>query len=380
LAKRDYYEVLGLGRGASKEEIKKAYRRLAVQYHPDRNPGDKEAEEKFKEATEAYEVLADEKKRQAYDQFGFAGLEGMGFGAHDFSSVFRDFEDIFDGFNFTSFFDSFFGGPRRKGRAEARNAPRRGSDLRYDLEIAFEEAVFGKKEEISFTRNESCEACGGTGADRGSGKRLCPGCNGTGQVRRSSGFFSIATTCPTCGGDGEIIERPCTECAGRGLVTRSRKLKVTIPAGIESGKRIGIPGQGDGGLNGGPPGDLYVYIRVREHDYYQREGNDLFCVIPISITQAALGAEIQVSTMEDSRKIRVKIPAGTQNGKILRLKSEGVPLLHHPERRGDLYIRVMVEVPTKISGKARNLLEQLASLTGEEDSPKPVRLSELKQL
>ncbi|MBN1835742.1 MAG: molecular chaperone DnaJ [Spirochaetales bacterium] len=382
MAKRDYYEVLGVGRGASKDEIKKAYRRLAVQHHPDRNPGDKEAEEKFKEATEAYEVLADDRKRQAYDQFGFSGLEGMGLGGHDFSSVFRDFEDIFDGFNFTSFFDSFFGGggTRRRSRGEARTAPRRGADLRYDLEISFEDAVFGKKEEISFTRHETCEACSGTGADRGSGKRVCPTCNGTGQVRRSSGFFSIATTCPTCGGEGEIIERPCSECGGRGLVSRTRKLKITIPAGIESGKRIGIPGQGDGGANGGPPGDLYVYVRVREHEYYQREGSDLFCVVPISITQAALGAEIDVSTLEDSRKVRVKIPAGTQNGKVLRLKSEGVPLLHNPGRRGDLYIRIMVEVPTKVSGKARSLLEQLSSLTGEESSPKPVRLSELKQL
>jgi molecular chaperone DnaJ len=379
LAKRDYYEVLGIARGASKDEIKKAYRRLAVQHHPDRNPGDREAEEKFKEATEAYEVLADDRKRQAYDQFGFAGLEGMGLGTHDFSSVFRDFEDIFDGFNFTSFFDSFFGGTRRRGRADTRSAPRRGSDLRYDLEVSFEEAVFGKKEEISFNRNESCEACGGTGADKGSGKRLCPSCNGTGQVRRSSGFFSIASTCPTCGGDGEIIERPCSECGGRGLVARNRRLKVTIPAGIESGKRIGIPGQGDGGLNGGPPGDLYVYMHVRDHDYYQREGNDLFCVIPISITQAALGAEILVSTLENSRKIKVKIPTGTQNGKILRLKNEGVPYLHHPDRRGDLYIKILVQVPTKLSAKTRSLLEQFSSLTGEEPSPKPVRLSELNQ-
>jgi molecular chaperone DnaJ len=380
LAKQDYYEVLGLSRGASKDEIKKAYRRLAVQYHPDRNPGDSNAEERFKEATEAYEVLADERKRRLYDEYGFAGLDGTGLGGHDFSSVFRDFEDIFDGFNFTGFFDSFFGGTRRRGRSEPRSAPRRGSDLRYDLEISFEDAVFGKKEEIAFNRNESCEACGGSGADKGSGKRLCPGCNGTGQVRRSSGFFSIATTCPTCGGEGEVIEKPCSECGGRGLVSRNRRLKVTIPAGIETGKRIGIPGQGDGGANGGPPGDLYVYIHVRDHEYYQREGNDLFCVIPISVTQAALGAEIQVETLGDHRMVKVKVPQGTQNGKILRLKSEGVPYLHHPDRRGDLYVRLRVEIPTKLTGKARTLLEQLSSLTGEEPNPKPVRLSELKQL
>ncbi len=380
MAKRDYYEILGVSRGASSEEIKKAYRRLAVQNHPDRNPGDKEAEERFKEATEAYEVLADAKKRQAYDQFGFAGLEGMGFGAHDFSSVFREFEDIFDGFNFTGFFDSFFGGGgrSRSRRGADRSAARRGADLRYELEIPFVDAVFGKKEEVTFTRNESCEDCRGSGADKGSGKKVCPSCGGTGQVRRSSGFFSIATTCPTCNGEGEIIERPCSACGGRGLVTRKRTIKIAIPAGIESGKRISIPRQGDGGLNGGPPGDLYVYVRVLAHEYYERDGNDLYCVIPISLTQATLGAEILVSTLENSRKVKVKIPPGTQNGKVLRLKSEGVPYLHSPDRRGDLYIKILVQIPTKISGKARSLLEELATITGEESSPKPIRLSDLK--
>jgi molecular chaperone DnaJ len=379
LAKRDYYEVLGVAKGASKDEIKKAYRRLAVQYHPDRNPGDKPAEEKFKEATEAYEVLADERKRQAYDQFGFAGLDGMGFEAHDFSSVFRDFEDIFEGFNFTGFFDSFFGGGRsRSRRGGGRSSARRGADLRYELEITFADAVFGKKEEITFNRNEGCPECKGSGADPGSGKKVCPTCGGTGQVRRSSGFFSIATTCPSCNGEGEIIEKPCAACGGRGLVTRKRTIKVTIPAGIETGKRISIPGQGDGGVNGGPPGDLYVYIRVLSHEYFERNGNDLYCVIPISVSQAALGAEIFVSTLENSRKVKVKIPAGTQNGKMLRLKSEGVPYLRSPDRRGDLYIKILVEIPTKVSGKARTLLQQLGSLTGEESNPKPVRLSDLQ--
>ena len=378
MAKRDYYEVLGVAKGASRDEIKKAYRRLAVQFHPDRNPGNKQAEEKFKEATEAYEVLADERKRQAYDQFGFAGLEGMGFDAHDFSSVFRDFEDIFDGFNFTSFFDSFFGGGRsRSRRGGGRSSARRGSDLRYELEISFADAVFGKKEEITFNRSESCEACDGSGADRGSGKKVCPTCGGAGQVRRSSGFFSIATPCPTCNGEGEIIERPCSVCAGRGLVSRRRTIKVTIPAGIETGKRISIPGHGDGGINGGPPGDLYVYIRVHPHEYFERNGNDLYCVIPISVSQAALGAEIYVSTLEDSRKVKVKIPPGTQNGKMLRLKAEGVPYLRSPDRRGDLYIRILVEIPTKITGKARSLLRELGQITGENSDPHPVRLSDL---
>jgi len=379
LAKRDYYEVLGVNKGASKEEIKKAYRHLAVQYHPDRNPGDEEAEEKFKEATEAYEILADGKKRQAYDQFGFAGLDGMGFGAHDFSSVFREFEDIFDGFNFTGFFDSFFGGGgRSRGRrGSGRSSARRGADLRYDLDIAFVDAVFGKKEEIVFTRNESCEDCRGTGADKGSGKKICPSCGGSGQVRRSSGFFSIATTCPACNGEGEIIEKPCSVCGGRGFVSKKRTIKITIPAGIENGKRINIPGQGDGGLNGGPPGDLYVYIRVQPHEYFERDGNDLYCVIPISITQASLGAEILVSTLDDSRKVKVKIASGTQNGKVLRLKSEGVPYLRSPDRRGDLYIKILVQIPQKVTGKARSLLQELASVTGEQDSPNPVRLSDL---
>lgn len=380
MAKRDYYDVLGVDRGASKDEIKKAYRRLAVQYHPDRNPGEKQAEEKFKEATEAYEVLADEKKRQAYDQFGFAGLEGMGFGAHDFSSVFRDFEDIFDGSNFTGFFDSFFGGGgRSRSRGGAgRSSARRGADLRYELEISFADAVFGEKKEITFTRNESCGECGGTGADKGSGKKICPSCGGTGQVRRSSGFFSIATTCPTCGGEGEIIEKPCSACGGKGLVSRRRTIKITTPPGIESGKRINISGQGDGGSNGGPPGDLYVYIHVLAHEYFERDGNDLYCVIPISVSQAALGAEIFVSTLKNSRKVKLKIPPGTQNSKMLRLKSEGVPYLHSPDRRGDLYIKILVEIPTKISSKARSLLQELGSVSEEQTSPRPVRLSDLK--
>jgi molecular chaperone DnaJ len=377
LAKRDYYDVLGLSRGASKEEIKKAYRRLAVRYHPDRNPGDREAEERFKEATEAYEVLANDSKRQTYDQFGFAGLEGSGYGAHDFSSVFRDFEDLF-GDTFSSFFDSFFGGGARTRRGGGRTSARRGADLRYELSISFVDAVFGKKEEISFPRNETCEACGGTGADKGTGKRVCPGCGGSGQVRRSSGFFSIATTCPTCQGEGEIIERRCSACGGRGLLSRQRKLKISIPAGIESGKRISIPGQGDAGANGGPPGDLYVFIKVQPHEYFERQGSDLYCVIPISITQAALGTDILVPTLEDNRRVKVKIPAGTQNGKILRLKGEGVPHLNNPERRGDLYIKILVRVPAKVNGRARSLLQELASQLGEEQSPNPVRLSDLQ--
>ena len=374
MANRDYYEVLSVPRGASKEEIKKAYRRLAVQYHPDRNPGDKEAEEKFKEATEAYEVLADERKRQTYDQFGFAGLNGAG--GHDFSSVFRDFEDIFGGFDFSGLFDSFFGGGQR-GRRPARGAARRGADLRYDLTVGFLEAAFGKKEEISFTRNESCDACRGTGADKGSGKSVCPRCRGSGQVRRSSGFFSIATACEQCGGAGEVIEHPCGVCGGRGLVQRTRKLKITIPPGIESGKRIAIQGQGDGGTDGGTAGDLYVYVAVRPHEFFERNGNDVYCAVPISISQAALGAELLVWTLEEPRKAKLRIPAGAQHGKVFRLKGEGIPYLHSPQQRGDLYVKILVQVPTRLSAKAKTLLAQLAELNGEEPSPRPVRLSEL---
>ncbi len=379
MAKRDYYEVLGVSKGASKDEIKKAYRQLAVRYHPDRNQGDKKAEEKFKEATEAYEVLADEKKRQTYDQFGFSGVEGMGgVGAHDFSSVFRDFEDIFG--DFTGFFDSFFGGggrSRNRRDSRSKSSARRGSDLRYDLQISFVDAVFGTKVEIEYIRNESCSACRGIGADRGSGRSICPTCSGSGQVRRSSGFFSIASTCPTCNGEGEIIEHPCTVCNGQGLVKKERRIKVTIPAGIENGKRISIPGQGDGGVNGGPSGDLYVYIHVLPHEYFERNGYDIYCAIPISMTQASLGAEILISILENNKKLKVRVPPGTQNGKILRLKNEGVPHLHNSSRRGDLYIKIQVHVPTKISGRARSLLQELAEVTGENNNPKPVRLSDL---
>jgi len=376
LAKRDYYEVLGVPKGASKDEIKKAYRKLAIKYHPDKNPGDKEAEEKFKEATEAYEVLADDKKRQAYDQFGFAGVEGMGGGSYqDYTNIFRDFEDIFG--DFSGFFDSFFGGGRRRRSSYTRSSAQRGSDLRYDLEIPFLDAVFGTQVEISFTRNEACPACHGTGTESGSGRKICPTCGGSGQVRRSSGFFSIATTCPTCNGEGEIIENPCKVCGGTGLVRKKKKLKVKIPAGIENGKRISIPGQGDSGVNGGPPGDLYVYIHVLPHDYFERDGYDVYCAIPVSITQAALGSEILVPTLEGKRA-RVKIPPGTQTGKMLRLKNEGIPHLHNSHRRGDMYIKLIVQVPTKLSSRAKELLKELASVNGENHSPNPIKLSDLR--
>ena len=377
MAKRDFYEVLGVQKNASREEIKKAYRQLAIKHHPDRNPENKDSEEKFKEATEAYEILADERKRQAYDQYGFAGLSGMGQPtAQDFSSIFQGFEDIFG--DVSGIFDSFFGGGGSRRRSSGRGGGQRGSDLRYDMEITFLEAAFGAKKEVSYPRAERCEVCKGTGSDKGSGRKLCPTCGGSGQVRRNSGFFSIASTCPSCNGEGEIIEKPCVECRGAGTVRRTRTLTISIPAGIEDGKRLSVSGQGDAGINGSQDGDLYVFLRVQPHESFERDGKDIYCAVPISITQAALGADIVVPTLDD-KTVRVTIPPGTQNGRILRLRAEGIPELHNPGKRGDMYIKIVVRVPTKITPKAKELLKELASVSGEDTSPRPIPLSELKQ-
>jgi molecular chaperone DnaJ len=373
VAKRDYYEVLGIQKNASKDDIKKAYRRLAIQYHPDKNPGNKEAEEKFKEATEAYEVLSDDQKKSAYDQFGFAGVEGMS-GGHDWSN-FRGFEDIFGGGDFGSIFDTIFGGGfggfggGRASRAE----PRTGANLRYDIEIPFKDAVFGTKVEVQYSRHESCGACGGSGAASGSGKKVCPACQGTGQVRQSSGFFSVASTCRTCRGEGYIIEHPCPECGGTGAQKKRQKIQITIPPGIENGRRLVVHRQGDAGPNGGPPGDLYVFIRVKAHEYFERQDADLYCAVPVSITQASLGADIHVRTL-DEKTIKVKIPPGTQNGKLLRIKDEGVPA---SGRRGSLYIKVMVQIPAKLSRRGRELMEELSRVEGENDAPQPIALEDL---
>jgi molecular chaperone DnaJ len=377
LAKRDYYEVLGLDKDASQEDIKRAYRKVAVSNHPDRNPGDTEAEERFKEATEAYEILADQEKRQAYDQFGFAGVEGMssaaggGGGFSDFSSAFRDFEDIFG--DFSGIFETFFGGGggRRRG---GRSSVQRGADLRYDLEVDFLDAAFGTELEISYRRHVACERCSGEGAEPGSSKKTCQTCGGAGQVRRSSGFFSIASACPTCGGEGSTLENPCNECGGSGLDKKKQSVQITIPAGIDTGKRINVPGQGDAGPNGGPAGDLFVIIHVKPHEYFERGGTDVQCTIPLTITQAALGAEVMVPTLEEKR-VKMKIPAGTQSERVFRLKGEGVPQLNNPHKRGDMYVKVHVEVPNKLSNKAKELLKEYAELEGDNEKPDPLPAS-----
>ena len=360
--------MLGVPKNASKDEIKKAYRKLAVQYHPDKNPGSKEAEDKFKEATEAYEILGDDQKKSAYDQFGFAGVEGMS-GGQDFSQTFRGFEDIFG--DFSSVFDTFFGG---SGRSRGGGGGlRQGANLRYDIEIPFKDAVFGTKVEIQYTRNDACPSCKGSGAESGSGKKVCPVCQGSGQVRHSQGFFSVASTCHNCHGEGYIIEKPCHECGGGGTQRKRQKIMVTIPAGVENGKRVVIPRQGDAGPGGGPPGDLYVFIRVKAHEYFERQDLDLYCAVPISITQAALGAEIHVATL-DGKTLKVKIPPGTANGKLLRIRDEGVPA---SGRRGSFWIKLMVQIPAKLSKRGRELLEELSKIEGETDAPKPIPLSEM---
>ena len=371
MAKRDYYEVLGVDKNSSKDDIKKAYRKLALQYHPDKNPGDKQAEEKFKEATEAYDVLADDQKKSAYDQFGFAGVEGMG-GSSDFSH-FRGFEEFFGDGGLGNIFESFFGGGFSRSSRGGSGGVRQGANLRYDIEIPFKDAVFGTKVEIQYSHNESCKTCKGAGTADGSGKKTCPTCRGSGQVRHSQGFFSVATTCHQCHGEGSVIEKPCNDCGGSGTQKKRQKIMVTIPAGVENGKRVVIPKQGDTGPNGGPAGDLYVFIRVKPHEYFERQSNDLYCAVPISVSQAALGADIHVTTL-DNKTIKVKVPAGIQNGRMLRIRDEGVPM---GSQRGNLYIKLMIQIPERLSRRGKELLDELARVEGQNDSPKPIQLSQL---
>ncbi len=375
MAKRDYYEVLGLQKDAAKDDIKRAYRKLAIQYHPDKNPGDKNAEEKFKEATEAYEVLGDDQKRQAYDQFGFAGVEGMSGGGQQYSTVFRDFEDIFGGFgDFSSIFGSIFGNAGDFGQDRRSDRPRRGSNLRYDIELPFEKAIYGTSVEITYTKDDTCKTCSGSGSVDGSGRKVCGTCKGSGQVRRSSGFFSISQPCPTCGGEGSVIDKPCHDCSGSGITKKKQKIKVTIPPGVEDGKRVTIPGQGDVGPNAGAPGDLYVFIHVRPHEYYERHEQDLYCAVRIDMSTAALGGEVVINTL-DGKKIKLAVPAGTQHGKLLRVREEGVP--SSSGRKGDLYIKVLVQVPNRISRRGKELLEEYRRLEGENTEAQTVKLSDV---
>ena len=378
MAKRDYYEVLGLQKGASEDEIKKAYRKLAVKYHPDRNPDDKEAAEKFREATEAYEVLSDEKKRPLYDQYGFAGVDGMdqGGGAQ-YSHAFHDFSDLFGGMGggFGDIFDNLFGGGGRSSGSARRSGPTEGASLRYDLNISFKDAVFGTKNEIHFRHNETCTSCKGTGCAPGASRKTCPTCNGMGQVRRSAGFFAVQQTCPDCGGAGTKIDKPCKDCGGRGIQEKSKKMTLTIPAGVDNGKRIAIPHQGDAGANGGPSGDLVVILHVEDHPYFERDGQDLYCAIPVSFTQATLGCDISLQCL-DGKSINVKVPAGIANGKLLRIKGEGVPFTNST-RRGDLYVKIMVQIPSHISNSQKELLQKYMELENPTKTPDLIKLSAL---
>ncbi len=373
MAKRDYYEVLGVGKTATLEEIKKAYRKLAIANHPDRNPGNKEAEDRFKEATEAYDVLGDEKKRKMYDQYGFAGVDGANGGAHDYSNVYRDFSDIFGGGfggGFEDIFSSFFGGGGRTQTRGGQHGPEVGSSLRYDVDIDFKDAVFGTKIEVAYSHQVACDVCHGSGSEEHSGTKVCPTCNGSGQVRRNSGFFAIASACPTCGGSGHVIENPCSSCHGTGLKRKQQKVKVSIPAGVDSGSRVVLRGMGDAGANGGPSGDLYVYISVKPHKYFVRQDYELYCQIPISITQASLGGDIKVSTI-DGDLIKVNIPSGIQSGKMLRVKGRGVTKLNSTDR-GDMYIRLQVQIPKRLGTKAKKLMQELSEVLGEQEAPNPV--------
>ena len=363
MSKRDYYEVLGVVRTATEVEIKSAYRKLALKYHPDRNPGDKAAEEKFKEAAEAYAVLADTDKRHMYDRFGHAGLGGAATGGFD-PTVFTGFEDILGGLGDIFGIGEMFGGQRRRG------GPQRGADLRYDLEISFDESAKGVETTIQIPRNETCETCHGSGAAPGSKPQTCPQCQGRGQLRYQQGFFTVARTCGQCRGSGTIISSPCTACRGSGRVQQQRKLTVKIPAGIASGQRLRLSGEGESGAGGGPAGDLYVVVHVQEHPFFHRDGNDLFCEIPLNYPTLALGGEIAIPTLEGEEMF--KIPEATQSGATFRLRGRGMPDVVSGRARGDLLITVKVVTPKKLSKEQRKLLEQLAeTLPKEKFEPTP---------
>jgi len=366
VAKRDYYEILGVARTADPDEIKKAYRKLAVKYHPDKNPGDKAAEEKFKELGEAYEALSDAQKRAAYDQYGHAAFDPRAragrAGAGGFHDPFDIFREVFGGGGGGgSIFDEFFGG----GRADPTQA-QRGNDLRYDLEISFEEGALGCEKEISVTKPERCDGCAGSGSEPGSKTRTCGTCNGRGQVITSRGIFSIAHTCPQCSGAGRLIERPCKICRGTGRRDHTSKITLRIPAGVDTGARLRSSGNGEAGVRGGPPGDLYVVLHLKAHEIFQRDGDDLLCEVPVSFVSATLGTEIEVPTLKE--KTSIKIPAGTQPGTVFRLRGKGVKNLQG-YGHGDLHVRIAVEIPTHLSSAQKAKLQEFAESCDESVNP-----------
>jgi molecular chaperone DnaJ len=358
VSKRDYYEILGVTRTSSETDIKSAYRKLAMKHHPDRNPGDQLAEEKFKEAAEAYAVLADPQKRGLYDRFGHAGVSSAtGAGPGFDPTVFSGFEDILGGLGDIFGFGDLFGGGRRRG------GPQRGADLRYDLEITFEESARGAETSIQIPRQESCETCHGSGAAAGSSASVCPQCHGQGQVRFQQGFFTVARTCPQCRGAGKVITKPCQTCRGAGRVSRERKITVKIPAGIATGQQLRLQGEGEGGSAGGPAGHLYVVVHVHEHAFFRRDGLNLYCEISVNFTTVALGGEVQVPTLDGPET--VKVPEGTQTGTTLRLKGKGMPDVSG-RGRGDLFATVQVQTPRKLTREQRHLIEQLAGVLPKE--------------
>ena len=353
MQKNDYYETLGVSRDAGNPEIKKAYRKLALKYHPDRNPDNKEAEESFKEAAEAYEVLRDSNKRQIYDRYGHEGLEGRGF------TGFSGFEDIFSSFG--DIFEDFFGfGSRRNSGPR----PTQGKSLRYDMELTLEEAYFGIEQDISFHKLELCQSCGGTGMSPGTQPMTCSTCHGRGQVIRSQGFFQVSTTCPTCHGAGQIISDPCKNCSGGGKIRIERQINVRIPPGVDTGSQLRLTGEGQPGEHGGPTGDLFVVIHIQDHELFLREEEDLVCEIPISFVQATLGDVLTIPVLGDEKTYEMKIPSGTQPGEVLKIAGKGMPSLRDTSRKGNLYIKIIVKIPRKLNPDQQELLKTFAQSEG----------------